>query len=717
VTATYAVGSLVGKLIAPNIGQRKQALIVLNTATTIKVSGDVTGYVHNGDHYQIIDYHLRNGSRALDYGDTASAPVIDFDGNARPGSDGLVDIGAYEANSAYTPVDYGKPLSQVVNLPTSTTNAVFDLPFWAYDFEGSVSYVRLYYRKDGGAWTQYDGTFTTSPIHFDCLATVGVGKYQLDFYTLATDNSGNLEAAPAVPDATILVALLPDLLVAHADIAPTAPVQMRPSDPIVLSAFIENEGYDNGMPFWIEVWGSRTGGLTLDRFLADSLRLPRLNANDAHSWITTAPLYSIPDGPYTVVYAVDRPGEVLESNERNNRAVVSGKRLLVIRPPTQIDLAFEGFGMSPNPANSGQQVVFSGRVVNRGSQASGPFWVEFWGSWDRPFPGLNFFLCDSIFVPNLGSSSTMDLASYPRPLYNVPTGTFTIGCFADRDDAINELDETNNYQFVDGQVFNAPASPTREANNGTTGPDIRIVAADFSPSAPTQLAPGDSITLTVDLINSGAVATGPFWLEYWGSRDGGVTLSDFVAFSDVVSNLAPGETRHISPTKPLNGIPDGPYSVVVFADRPDNMPEANKLNNRRVVVGKRLLLIRPPTGADLTIHLQTVNIANSPSQISFIGEVDNNGTADSGRFWIEFWLCPGDADYPWFDRFACDSILVNNVPAHGSLNLSSYHPLLYGSVPASEYTFIGFVDRLDQVIETDETNNYVLIRHFVVPAH
>jgi len=37
-------------------------------------------------------------------------------------------------------------------------------------------------------------------------------------------------------------------------------------------------------------------------------------------------------------------------------------------------------------------------------------------------------------------------------------------------------------------------------------------------------------------------------------------------------------------------------------------------------------------------------------------------------------------------------------------------------VAPGEYTLIAFVDRLDQVIETDETSSYVLIRHVVVPS-
>ena len=508
----------------------------------------------------------------------------------------------------------------------------------------------------------------------------------------------------------------PNLVLSSVDIAPIAPAQVRPGDPIILAAFIENIGGNDARPFWTEVWGSRTGGLTLDRFLATSLRLPGgLPAGGSYSWVTTSSLSSIPDGPYTVVYAVDRPRQVAESNERDNRAVVRGKRLLVIRPQTQVDLAVEGFAMSPNPASTGQSVTFSGRVINRGSQPSGPFWIEFWGSGSWPYPTLDFFLCDSIFVPNLDAGAVVDLAAYPRPLYRVPSGMFQVGCVVDRDDSINELDETNNYQFRDGQVFNYSTRMRRDSQL-LFGPDIAIVSAEISPVAPVQLAPGDTITLTVELANLGSTHTGSFWLEFWGSRDGGLTLHDFLTVSDWITNLAPGATVRLSSAKPLWGIPDGPYSIVAVADRPGDVAKTDESNNRHVVSGKRLLVIRPPTGANLVIEgfwFDSSPATHTPLR----GFVRNTGTSDSGPFWVEFWACPGDPDYPWPDRFVCDSIHVDNLaPGWEEIALSPLLRPLY-EIPTGQYVVIGSIDRLDQVAETDETDNYAIVRGVNISPH
>jgi hypothetical protein len=561
---------------------------------------------------------------------------------------------------------------------------------------------------------QSSGEASTHTVVFH-TAALSAGVYSGDIVIQGNAANSPVHAPVAV---TVVANPLPDFIFRTADFAPIAPTQLHPGDPISLNTYLANVGFADTKPCWLEVWGSRTGGLTLDRFLGTSFRLPyAVTPGGICSWITTEPLYSIPDGPYTVVYAVDRLGEMVESNRRNNRMAVLGKRLLVIRPQTQADLAVEGFGMSPNPALAGQSVAFSGRVVNRGAEPSGPFWIEFWGSWNWPYPNLDFFLCDSIWMANLDPGAAVELSAYARRLYNVPTGVFMIGCVTDRDDSVNELDETNNYQFVDGQVFNSVALYGRNGKaQALVGADVVVVSADISPVAPVQSAPGDTITLTVELANIGTANTGPFWLEYWGSRDGGLTLCDFLTVSDYIADLAPGKRVQLASVKPLWGIPDGPYSVVVFADRPNNVDETDEGNNRRVVAGKRLLVVRPATGANLVLGYFTCTPGQWPN-VGMGGYVHNNGTAESGPFWIEFWITPGDPDYPWLDRYACDSIRVDNLTVGQTLYLNDYARTFYASIPGGEYAVIGFVDRLDQVIETDETDNYRIVRRVVVPAH
>lgn len=108
-------------------GQLRQAMILDNQTTSIVVVGNVTGWAHTGDAWELADYHLADGSAALDNGRIAGAPAQDIEGTVRPGADGRVDIGAYEALSAYKPTaDSSFPMSQVTGLPALSPGRISD---------------------------------------------------------------------------------------------------------------------------------------------------------------------------------------------------------------------------------------------------------------------------------------------------------------------------------------------------------------------------------------------------------------------------------------------------------------------------------------------------------------------------------------------------------------------------------------------------------------
>ena len=206
-SASFTTGGLVGRLINLDASQRSQVQITSNTAASIDVLNDVRGYVSVGDRYRLVDYHLRDGSSALDRGTTVTAPACDFEGEARPGTDGLVDIGIDEAPSGFLPPpDLNPPVSRVSPLPPAITTDVFDVPYTASDGETAVKHVELFYRKDGGASTLYTlggPTFDSSPISFNSLATGGDGHYE--FYTIAVDMADNAESPPSSADAETVV--------------------------------------------------------------------------------------------------------------------------------------------------------------------------------------------------------------------------------------------------------------------------------------------------------------------------------------------------------------------------------------------------------------------------------------------------------------------------------------------------------------------------------
>jgi len=188
--SSYAPGSLVGRTFEPSPFQPHQALITSNTATVIEASGDMTQDVSVGKPLWLTDYHLQNGSPALDRGTTLTAPVVDIDGDPRPGADGLVDIGADEAEESWEPpADITPPETLTLWSPRFQRVPTFDIKWWAWDSETGLQDVELYYQKDGGPWVRYGGKFQQRPIRFDASETGGNGTY--GFYMIATDKAGN----------------------------------------------------------------------------------------------------------------------------------------------------------------------------------------------------------------------------------------------------------------------------------------------------------------------------------------------------------------------------------------------------------------------------------------------------------------------------------------------------------------------------------------------
>lgn len=102
-----------------------------------------------------------------------------------------------------TLVDTTGPTSMVIALQANES-ASFLVEANANDATSGLQQVELFYSRIGGNWTSF-GTDTTSPWNwnFNAASTGGDGFYE--FYSIATDISGNLEPAPVLPDTTTTV--------------------------------------------------------------------------------------------------------------------------------------------------------------------------------------------------------------------------------------------------------------------------------------------------------------------------------------------------------------------------------------------------------------------------------------------------------------------------------------------------------------------------------
>lgn len=653
--------------------------------------------------------------------------------------------------------------------------------------------------------------------------------------------------------------------------------RLSPGDPVQYALNILNRDInfpgaflcEDVAPVAVEFWASRTGGLTLDFSAAPSTRTTTVRGNSHQLIAGETPLGSFPDGSFTFSVTLDRPNIIREVFKTDNMWTAKN-RMLLVRPAGSADLTVRNFSFGPNWLRKGDSIVLGGQVVNQGTQATGPFWIEFWGSVDAPnkaYPTLDFMICDSIPVSNLAPGGSVNLAGYQRKLYQVPSHAvmqnFTVVCYADRNDQVNESNETNNYQSVSPIKFSTlsgmgpaavvepdppapPAAPVAvprwsppSANWRPAQADLPELTVDFStvslsgqqpplylqinltvhnwglstatqsvanvylskdlalspddyvwlmdvpvPRLPPgqqystavpvglpplargeyflfaecdarhQVAeaiesnnvfyagpvfvgsdlmfefftfnelqpipvpglginfsePGARIQIALRLWNRGLVpANTPFWLELWGSRAGGLVLSEFLANSRIVNGLNALTAYDLLDVITLNSMPDGPYTVVVVADRTNNVTEVMKNNNRSAVAGKRLLELRPIR----PINLRVVQFRFAPNPvgrgdwIKFSGTILNDGSEYTGPFWIEFWASRSKT-VPTLDFPICDSIFVETLRPGQQVFLTPYQRTLYRNVPPGEYSIVCVVDRPDNIAETDESDNFMV---------
>ncbi|MBM3333138.1 M6 family metalloprotease domain-containing protein [Candidatus Sumerlaeota bacterium] len=729
--------------------------------------------------------------------------------------------------------------------------------------------------KELGPWSDYDGNYYIP----------NTNSYMGIYDDIGDTNIWIRNIAYTSPTLTFSVRFYPNLYISNATqiVLPTSATRfvtfsngtarrfLAPGDPISYTTFIWNRenNYPNTMycedapAAWLEFWACRTN-LTFDYLALPSKRTGTIALANNQVFSTTGPLSSIPDGSYILTMALDRPNEVRESTEKDNRLWPLSQKFLVLRPETNADLVVENFSFSPQLVHNGDPIAFSGRVANRGTERSGPFWIEFWGSpnaADKYYPTLEFYLCNSIYISNLQPGGFWDLSNSPRTLSVPPyvtTCTMSVLCYADRSDQVNEKNETNNYQVVGPVGFStAPTTYTEPASlapvtplvvkeesprsmvvvadpgrlaalpdltvrsstvtatglappsslqinmtvaniGGTTAPaswtrvrlstdkaasadDYVWISGAYVPALPAGAAysswatlgppaltsttlymltecdafgnvaesneknnfflagmvingvdlaldsftytemqartaaslntrfsePRSSVTLTARVANRGILpASRQFWLEFWGSRCGGLTLDCQLFTSRFIPALGPLSSYDIFDVWPLGSVTEGRYTVTAVVDRLQDVAEVFEANNRWPVPDKRLTELRPVRAANLqVVQFQFPDSIGRNRVIKWNGSIINSGDEYSGPFWIEFW-----ASYPkalaTMDFMLCDSILIETLRPGQQVFLLPYQRILYNNVPTGTFTVFCVVDRLDGVSEWNETDNF-----------
>ncbi len=221
------------------------------------------------------------------------------------------------------------------------------------------------------------------------------------------------------------------------------------------------------------------------------------------------------------------------------------------------DLYVSEFSLDPSTPTQGSPVSVRVGVYNKGTDASGPFTVQWWPGENYQEPACSWPV-DGL-VARGGRILTCTYPGYPSWY-----GSLVTKVVVDSSNQVAESNEGNNV-FKQTISVNRPGTPSR----GT--PDLYVSEFSLDPSTPTQ---GSPVSVRVGVYNKGTAASGPFKVQWWPGEN-----YQEPAVTWPVDSLVANGGRILTFTYP--GYPSWYASLVtkVEVDTGNHVAESNEGNN------------------------------------------------------------------------------------------------------------------------------------------
>ena len=250
-------------------------------------------------------------------------------------------------------------------------------------------------------------------------------------------------------------------------------------------------------------------------------------------------------------------------------------KILQFDPPEAVNLRSQNFGLGAPALSAGEVINFSGSVVNDGpGGTSSTFTVAFMGV---PMDGglTSVPLCDPMEVAGLAAGGAVSFGGLGLTLYApeqgpVP-GNYRVAIVIDSDQEISERFESDNVWFAQSVL-----TVTGSLN------DLHPRQFGFSPN---QVAPGQEIRLTGEVVSTGTRATAQgFWLEFRYSPNADFSPPCYLLCQPlwIAGGLTPGTPKAFDIRRYVfmrEAVEDGPFVVGAIVDPLDDFPEADETNN------------------------------------------------------------------------------------------------------------------------------------------
>ena len=232
----------------------------------------------------------------------------------------------------------------------------------------------------------------------------------------------------------------------------------------------------------------------------------------------------------------------------------------------------------------------------------------------------------------------------------------------------------------------------------TSNADVSIASV----TAPATATTGQNVTLTANVRNVGAGAAGAFRVGLYLSPNPTITTADTRIGTCSYTSMAARGSATCSVTAALPAaVRAGEYFVGALADDTDQIVEINEINNSAVAANR--LTVRAGSAVDLIVTDGSAPTSASPGQsVSVSVEVTNQGTAAAGAFRVGFYISTRPTLTTADTRLGTCTFASLAAGAKGTCSAIVTIP---ANLPLGQYTAGAIVDDLNQVAETNETNN------------
>ncbi|KPL09211.1 hypothetical protein AMJ85_07020 [candidate division BRC1 bacterium SM23_51] len=481
----------------------------------------------------------------------------------------------------------------------------------------------------------------------------------------------------------LFVSAVPDLIVSQGSFSP----QIADTGETVTVDWIEGCLYlDAATTHATDVYLTTDTLITAnDVRLIEGREIPPLAAGQSVSVSESAPLPALLGaGQYYVAIAVDVSDEIAELNE-NNTFVLNGMLTAVAKP----DLTVTAGSFTPHVIAPGDALSVSATIANVGGETAAATWAHIYLSVNETVDASDFALVTGIQVPALSPLAEHPINRNALVPSSFPEGTYYVLIQCDVGNAIEEVDEGNNTRAL---------TPTLLVGR----PDLTVTGGSFTPDA---VMVGRTIAVQAEIANVGPRTAAANWIHVLLSTDNNITPDDTLLQSPQrCPELSSGGvcTINANPTIPA-ATPVGTYYVGVICDAADEIAEGNENNNAAALAGT--LEVTPPPDLRANLLNFAPLVVNQGDPIALAGYIVNGGgTATNSSFWVEFYVSP-NTDFSPPRHMLCDSAHVPPLDARKSFPLHSLARTVSGSVPDGEYTLGIKIDALNEVSESDETNN------------